>query len=521
MSSSIVKISEEVSISLQNLVTGRGCVIGQSGSGKSFLIGKISEELCRLGMPFCIIDTEGEYAMLKKQFEIILVGRENVDVELPADYSKLFELSMNKGIPVIIDLSDVIEKDDEAYAALSALYSLEEHARKPYLVIIEEADKFAPQIMHKGMNIIEEISVRGRKRGIGLFVATQRPATISKNVLAQCSYGFIGKLTISNDLNAISILLEGKKNFDDVVKLGTGEFLPFGLEMKNKFKVAMREASSIGSTPKVVLPDASNKSLDLEGVVKALSSNKSISREKGDEKRNSISTIIKPRFSLEDAQEYAMKLSEKRFIGFGRAMENIDRIDEIYFPISKAKIRVGTGRKNEYKEYYFFLSPKMRPVAFAKKAEESSDEINVLNLSENEEKALGEIIRKRRISANRLSEDLGLMHSKASKIVRKLSKSNRISENDGVLSGKSYERYLSVASPDVIRSAIEDKAILCRALERKKVKAALCNYLPGAGLVSCETIYLPLYRITLRRDNKIREFYFDRIFGGPIEWIRS
>ena len=515
MGFSIVRIGDEVSISLQSLVTGRGCVIGQSGSGKSFLIGKISEELCRLGMPVCIIDTEGEYASLKKKFEVILVGEENADIKFPTDYSELFGLSIEKGIPVIIDLSDVIEKSDEAYAALSALYSVEEEKRKPYLVIIEEADKFAPQIMHKGMNIIEEISVRGRKRGLGLFVATQRPATISKNVLAQCSYGFIGKLTISNDLNAISILLEGKKNFEDVVKLSTGEFLPFGLDAKNKFMVAMRDAPLMGSTPKVVLPDVSNKELDLRGMVKALSAEKDIKKAKSLNKEDLL--VIKPNFSVDDAKSYALKLSEKRFVGFGKILEEIDSIDEVYLPIASAKIRVGTGRRNEYREYYLALSPRKRPVLFGKKADECGDDVSMLRLSEEEKQVLGGIIKKRRISVDKLSESLGIDEIRISRIVGKLAKSSRVYENNGLVSGKSYDKYLSVTNTETVRGEVGEK--IGRVLDRESVANALSNYFPSALLDGLSTIYLPLYRIRLRRGNKIREFYFDRVSGSQIAWL--
>src|ERR1700751_5370848 len=56
------------------LATGRTCVIGASGSGKSYAVGVICEELCKEQVPFAIVDTEGEHSGLKEKYEVILVG---------------------------------------------------------------------------------------------------------------------------------------------------------------------------------------------------------------------------------------------------------------------------------------------------------------------------------------------------------------------------------------------------------------------------------------------------------------
>ncbi|MDE1860036.1 MAG: DUF87 domain-containing protein, partial [Candidatus Micrarchaeota archaeon] len=81
-----INLSENVNIDAQTIMTGRGCAIGQSGSGKSFLAGVIAEELCKAGLPFCIIDTEGEYSSLKSMSKnVIVVGGENGDVSTDID----------------------------------------------------------------------------------------------------------------------------------------------------------------------------------------------------------------------------------------------------------------------------------------------------------------------------------------------------------------------------------------------------------------------------------------------------
>ena len=79
-------------------------------------------------------------------------------------------------LPIVLDLSDTADSEAAVLSALHALYQVESKVRKPYLVLVEEADKFVPQVISGKENAIEEISVRGRKRGIGLFITTQRPS---------------------------------------------------------------------------------------------------------------------------------------------------------------------------------------------------------------------------------------------------------------------------------------------------------------------------------------------------------
>jgi len=105
--------------------------------------------------------------------------------------------------------------------------------------------------VHPKANMVEEISVRGRKRGIGLLVATQRPANVSKNVLAQCGYGFIGKLSIENDLQAVSVLFENRKTLNTLPTLATGTFMTFGLPFSVAIKVKKRVVEHVGGTPSI------------------------------------------------------------------------------------------------------------------------------------------------------------------------------------------------------------------------------------------------------------------------------
>ena len=72
-----LRFNEKFSIDADKFLTSRSCVIGQSGSGKSYAIGVICEELCKKKLGFSIIDPEGEYVGLKEKFDVIWVSDDN------------------------------------------------------------------------------------------------------------------------------------------------------------------------------------------------------------------------------------------------------------------------------------------------------------------------------------------------------------------------------------------------------------------------------------------------------------
>src|SRR3972149_8572590 len=92
---------QEFLINAQELVTGRSCIIGQSGSGKSYLIGVVCEKLCENNIGFCIVDTEGEYFSLKEKFQLLWVGGEDADVNIEeANFNELARKVVKENIPL-------------------------------------------------------------------------------------------------------------------------------------------------------------------------------------------------------------------------------------------------------------------------------------------------------------------------------------------------------------------------------------------------------------------------------------
>jgi biotin operon repressor len=244
----------EVGVRVRELVTGRTAVIGQSGSGKSWTVGVICEQLCRLNLGFCVVDPEGEYFSLKEKFQLLWAG-EVPPADLDAgkvDLERLFEMTVGENVPVIFDTSGVREEREAVSGLCRALYAVESRLRLPHLLIVEEAEKFLPQ-RGKPLQELLEISRRGRKRGLGLLLVTQRPAFLSKDVLSQCNNQLIGRLTVRADLEAVSLFFSRRER-EELPRLGPGEFLVLGsfVEGSHRLKVLPRETAHRGATPELL-----------------------------------------------------------------------------------------------------------------------------------------------------------------------------------------------------------------------------------------------------------------------------
>jgi hypothetical protein len=325
--------------------------------------------------------------------------------------------------------------------------------------MIEEADKFAPQVVGKGENIIEEISVRGRKRGMGLFITTQRPANISKNVLAQCSYGFIGKLTIENDLSAVGILFGDRSRLTEITRLHTGEFMPFGLDYQAQFKVKSREARHIGATPSIEQYRPSGSSFS--SIIRELKGGASLKKTPSESRALRIHAIPVS-FSMDSARGYAEKIARKRFIFIGSAEENIDSVALEYLPLGLCVIRVPTGRKNEYDERVCLLNSKY--------------EFTLINK------------RMKFLDAIRNSEN-----------------------------GINPKKYALKETPQVDQVYAFKDSIIEGSINRKRAASRISRIFQDSALTSFQIIYSPVYRITLRKGSKVRVFTIDGIYGRNID----
>ncbi len=247
----IIQITEQdIDFPVVEVLTGRLFLTGKSDSGKSNTISVVFEELLEQGYPFLVVDTEGEYYGLKEDYEVLHVGAdEECDLQVgPEHAEKIAELCLEQNVPVILDISGYIEKDvaeEIVTETLEKLYHKEKKQKMPFLCFIEEGHEFVPESGYQKKanypgcsGIITRIASRGRKRGLGIGLASQRPAKIDKDYITQCNWRGWHKLDWSNDRGVANDVLGDYVVREDEVKelrekledpgLETGDTVKYG-----------------------------------------------------------------------------------------------------------------------------------------------------------------------------------------------------------------------------------------------------------------------------------------------------
>ncbi len=231
-------------------------ILGIRGSGKSNTAGVIFEELLAARYPLTIIDTDGEYFGLKEKYEVLVVGEgENVDIELDAESAAgVAEVSLREGVPVVVDVSGMLSEDRDLFVLeyLSRLWSLAGKLRKPYMIGIEECHEFIPQSVRSELKeTVARIALRGRKRGLGAVIISQRSAKVEKDVLTQAGMLFLHRVVHEADMRVYGELLPWRKGEvkEEVAALGVGQCIFLAGQTVRKVHIRLRETFHGGFTP--------------------------------------------------------------------------------------------------------------------------------------------------------------------------------------------------------------------------------------------------------------------------------
>ena len=527
-------LAERFAVDAQELVTGRTCVIAQSGAGKSYLIAVLCEKLLENNAPFCIIDTEGEYFSLKEKFQLLWAGGENADVNVEdINLKELAERAVKENVSVILDVSDVIDEKKTVAEFVTALYETETKMRTPYLLIIEESDKFAPQAVGKDqstaavLKAIEEVSRRGRKRGLGLLVATQRPALINKNVLSQCGNQLIGKLTTENDLAAVNLFFASRKELEELPKLRQGEFFAMGglSREKRKFKSFPRQTQHKGLTPELI-PKVAGKISVLKSEVThtkpdvleaVLAKSEMPAKSK---KVQGISVLV----SRENASGIVEKRRKKKFGPFGDE-ERLISFGLEWTPIAYVEAVTHAGLLRQKKTISFFLNCSIGNIVETKGGYKNLESLSeLLGRSENECAVL--LAMGSRYSTNitiaELAQKTGLSEGALRDITEKLRKERKItwSKDKNV---NYYEFVVPIRVPNLDRSAayaareIEAHGIFHeQKITEKDVRNVLKATDKKAEITDFKVFHYPIWAAQLRGKSSYRPFRLDAVTGKEI-----
>jgi hypothetical protein len=192
----------DVTLDPFRLLESRLLVCGSSGCGKSWLLRLIAEQAAPR-IPTIILDPEGEYATLREAVDVVLVAADG-DVRptvtaAPTIARRLLEL----GTSAVVALDDLRAGEQQRFVAsfLDGLMDAPRAAWRPLLVMLDEAHRFASQHDDSpSSGAVANLLSRGRKRGFGSILATQRLSKLHKNVAAECNNVLVGRTTLDIDV---------------------------------------------------------------------------------------------------------------------------------------------------------------------------------------------------------------------------------------------------------------------------------------------------------------------------------
>lgn len=249
-------LGPELSLPLSDVIGQCIAILGIRGSGKSNTAGVIFEELLSAHYPLAIVDVDGEYFGLKERYEVLVVGEgDNVDVELGPDAAAgVAELSLREGVPVVLDVSGMLSEERELFVLgyLSRIWALAGMLRRPYMIGIEECHEFIPQGVRTDLGeVVARIALRGRKRGLGAVIISQRSAKVEKDVLTQAGMLFLHRVVHEADMRVYGELLPWPRAEvrEQVVGLGVGECVFLGDHTVRRVGIRPRRTFHGGFTP--------------------------------------------------------------------------------------------------------------------------------------------------------------------------------------------------------------------------------------------------------------------------------
>ncbi len=498
------------------LVTGRTCIIGASGSGKSYTVGVICEELSKNKLPFTIVDPEGEYYGIKEKYEAIWVGQDEKSDLIwgEFDIAKLASEAFNAP-PIILDISEIEDPIEKVDAYLSELYKVGSNLRKPYLVILDEADRFVPQTGTK-LTIINDIAKRGRKRGIGLMICTQRPSSVDKNVLSQCDSQIIGRLTVEADLKPVSQFFKSRNLEKELVNLQKGNFFIMGAlsPAPNLVKIRERETKHGGYTPELKVLSTYN----ISDVLRKIKFQTKTGKESA--KRNKVQAL-QPAFGPEDAKALVPK--RKKFGLFGKE-ETIVSAELIFRPLYDVKILEPTGILNKsFIEKHVYIDAITGKQAVIEEGILFAHGIEMLlGLSETE-------IQLYRTIKNGSEEDADTLSKKIHLTKDSLIRTARLLEKKGLIISQRIGRKVfykkSLKEPkfkfeirelEFSEQDIDLKENVESLINEEEVKRILSYLLDKMTVDKIQVFFYPFYRIRLELEGKHRLVFLDGLSGKEI-----
>ncbi len=244
-------------------------ILAVRGAGKSNLAASMAEEMYTAKLPFVVIDPVGSWWGLRSSgdgkgvgLEVPIFGGRHGDVPLERTAGVLIaDLVVDQRMTCVLDVSEFSEGDKIRFL-IDFAERLYRRNTEPLHLFLEEADDYCPQRpMREQARLLrawENIVRRGRARGLGITMITQRSAALNKNVLTQIETLFVLRTTSPQDRHAIEGWVKYQAEqaaaaLHSLATLDSGEawvWSPSWLKVFKRVKVRRRFTFDSGATPK-------------------------------------------------------------------------------------------------------------------------------------------------------------------------------------------------------------------------------------------------------------------------------
>lgn len=269
----LLQLAPDVTLPLET-VTARVAALGMSGSGKTHTASVLVEEMLAAGAHVAVLDPLGVWWGLRAAAEgtdvdtlpIYILGGDHADLPLDRNAgAAIADLLVDERLSAVLDLSH-LEQDAQAAFAADFAERLYERNRVPFHLVIDEADVFAPETPGGGeewrsRRALDRIVRRGRVRGMGVTLISQRPAVVAKNLLSQIGTLLVHRLAGPQDLKAVDGWLKSqasdaqrKEVLSSLPSLAVGEawlYSPSELAVVTRVRVRLRRTYDSSATPKM------------------------------------------------------------------------------------------------------------------------------------------------------------------------------------------------------------------------------------------------------------------------------
>jgi uncharacterized protein DUF87/helicase HerA-like protein len=244
-------------------------ILAVRGAGKSNTAAVMAEEFFDAGLPFVVIDPVGSWWGLRSSGDgkgaglaIPIFGGRHGDVPLERGGGELVaDLVVEKRISCVLDLSEFASEGDKKYFLLAFARRLYGKNTEPLHLFLEEADDYIPQRPMRDeaqlLRAWENIVRRGRSRGLGMTIITQRSASVNKSVLTQIETLLAMRTTSPQDRAAIEEWVkyhgQSREILTSLSSLANGEawvWSPHFLNVCERVQIRMRRTFDSGATPK-------------------------------------------------------------------------------------------------------------------------------------------------------------------------------------------------------------------------------------------------------------------------------